>query len=154
MKLTCKNPFHAKACALAVTSIALLTVAASDAAPNDVKVFDKNVSGVAAANTEIITDNVLSPEFAAGLMLEASIYSRIRLAQSRDSGTSAMAVALRRMKTLILFSIIIRVGPLSTTIMAGISFFRDMKCLTEILIALTSRESILMWRVPTTASRF
>jgi hypothetical protein len=70
MKLTCKNPFHAKACALAVTSIALLTVAASNAAPNDVKVFDKNVSGVPAANTEIITDNVLSPEFAAGLMLE------------------------------------------------------------------------------------
>jgi hypothetical protein len=70
MKLTCKNLFHAKACALAVTSIALLTVAASNAAADNVKVFNERVSGVPSANTEIITDNVLSPEFAPGLIVE------------------------------------------------------------------------------------
>ena len=70
MKLTCKNPFQAKACALAITSIALLTVAASSAAADDVKVFNEKVSGVPSANSELITDNVLSPEFAPGLIVE------------------------------------------------------------------------------------
>ena len=65
-----------------------------------------------------------------------------------------MAVAPSRMKTRISFWIIIRVAPRRVTIMDGISFFRDMKCLTGIPIAPTSRESILMWRLPTIASRF
>ena len=38
-----------------------------------------------------------------------------------------MAVALSRTKTPISFWIIIRVAPRLTTIMAGISFFRDMR---------------------------
>ena len=70
MKLIRKNPFQAKACALAITSIALLTVAASNAAAENVKVFNERVSGVPSGNPEIITDNVLSPEFAPGLIVE------------------------------------------------------------------------------------
>ena len=59
-----------------------------------------------------------------------------------------MAVALSRMKTLISFWIIIPVAPRRATIMAAISFFRDMRSLAEILISLMSRASISMWRTP------
>jgi hypothetical protein len=70
MKLTRKNPLQAKACALVAISIALVTMAVSKAAADDVRVFDKRVSGVPAANPEVITDNVLSPEFTPGLVAE------------------------------------------------------------------------------------
>ena len=70
MKLTPKNPLQAIACALVAISIALVTMAASKIAADDVRVFDKKVSGVPAANPEVITDNVLSPEFAPGLVAE------------------------------------------------------------------------------------
>ena len=63
-----------------------------------------------------------------------------------------MAVELSRIKTHISFWIIILVARRLTMIMAVISFFRAMKCLTEILIALTSRASTLMWRTPIIAS--
>ena len=65
-----------------------------------------------------------------------------------------MAVALSRMKTRISFWIIIRVAPRLAMIMAGISFFRDMRMPNGNTIALTSRESISMWRLPIIASRF
>jgi hypothetical protein len=70
MKLTRKNPLQARACALAAISIALVTMAASKVAADDMRVFDKKVTGVPAANPEVITDNVLSPEFAPGLVAE------------------------------------------------------------------------------------
>ena len=70
MKLTRKNSLQAKACSLVAASIALAAMAVSNAAADNVKVFDKRVSGVPEANAEIITDNVLSPEFAPGLVAE------------------------------------------------------------------------------------
>ena len=45
-------------------------MAASNAAADNVRVFNKNVSGVPAANPVMITDNVLSPEFGPGLVVE------------------------------------------------------------------------------------
>ena len=70
MKLTLKNPLQARTCALVVTCIALVTIVASKAAADNVKVFNKRVSGVPAANPEEITDNVFSPEFSPGLIVE------------------------------------------------------------------------------------
>ena len=70
MKFTRKNSLQAKSCPLIAASIALAVMAVSNAAADNVKVFDKRVSGVPAANPEMITDNVLSPEFAAGLVAE------------------------------------------------------------------------------------
>ena len=69
MKLTRKNSLQAKACSLVAASIAFAAMA-SNAAADNVKVFDKRVSGVPDANPELITDNVLSPEFAPGLLSE------------------------------------------------------------------------------------
>jgi hypothetical protein len=66
MKLALKNSLRAKTCALFAISIALVTVAAAD----EPKVFGKKVGGVPAANLEVITDNVLSPEFVPGLVVE------------------------------------------------------------------------------------
>ena len=70
MKFTRKNSLQAKSCSLVVTTIALAAMAASNAAADNVRVFNKIVSGVPGANPEIITDNVLSPEFAPGLVAE------------------------------------------------------------------------------------
>ena len=72
MKLTRKNSLQAKSCSLVAVSIALTAMAVSNAAADDVRVFNKRVSGVPAANPEIITDNVLSPEFAPGLVAEGA----------------------------------------------------------------------------------
>jgi Bacterial protein of unknown function (DUF839) len=72
MKLIRKNSLQAKSCSLVVASFALAAMAVSNAAADHVKVFNKSVSGVPAANPEIITDNVLSPEFAAGLIAEGA----------------------------------------------------------------------------------
>ena len=70
MKPTLKNLLQAKASSFVATIIALGAMAASNAAADSVRVFNKIVSGVPGANPEIITDNVLSPEFAAGLVAE------------------------------------------------------------------------------------
>ena len=70
MKLTFKNPLRAKTCTVAAISLALVTVAASKATADNVRVFNEKVSGVPAANPEAITDNVLSPEFSPGLIAE------------------------------------------------------------------------------------
>jgi hypothetical protein len=72
MKLTPKNPLQAKACALVAISIALVSITASKAVAADVRVFNNRISGVPAANFEVITDNVFSPEFAAGLVAHGS----------------------------------------------------------------------------------
>ena len=72
MKLNLKNPFQAKACSFIATTMALAAMAASNAAADNVRVFNKIVSGVPEANSEVITDNVLSPEFAPGLVAEGS----------------------------------------------------------------------------------
>jgi hypothetical protein len=70
MKLTRKNSLQAKSCSVVAVSIALAAMAVSNAAADNVRVFNKIVSGVPAANPEVITDNVLSPEFAPGLVAE------------------------------------------------------------------------------------
>ena len=70
MKLNLKNPLQAKACSFIAITMALAAMAASNAAADNVRVFNKIVSGVPEANPEIITDNVLSPEFAPGLVAE------------------------------------------------------------------------------------
>jgi hypothetical protein len=70
MKLTVRNPLQVKACAFVTISIALVTMTASKLVADDVKVFNKRVSGVPAANPVVISDNVLSPEFTASLVAE------------------------------------------------------------------------------------
>jgi len=70
MKLSLKHPLPTKACSLVAATMALATMAASNAAADQVKVFNQNVSGVPVANLEVITDNVFSPEFAPGLVAE------------------------------------------------------------------------------------
>lgn len=72
MKIALNNSLQAKACALVAT--ALVTVAASTAAADHVRVFNEKVSGVPAANPVVISNNVLSPEFTDGLVAKASIY--------------------------------------------------------------------------------
>jgi hypothetical protein len=68
MKLSLKNPMQAKACALAAT--ALVTIVASTAAADHVRVFNEKVSGVPAANPVAVSPNVLSPEFSAVLVAQ------------------------------------------------------------------------------------
>src|SRR5581483_12398081 len=66
MKLTLKNQLQAKACVIAAA--ALVTMAASTAAADHVRVFNEKVSGVPAANPVAISPNVWSPEFTTGLV--------------------------------------------------------------------------------------
>ena len=70
MKLTVKNLLHAKSSSLVAVAVALVTMAASQAAAERVTVFDKIVSGVPEANPVVVTDNVFSPEFTPGLVAE------------------------------------------------------------------------------------
>src|SRR6476620_413592 len=72
IKLIRKNSPQAKSRSLVAASIALAVMAVSNAAADNVRVFNKTVSGVPEANPEIITDNVLSPEFAPELLAEGS----------------------------------------------------------------------------------
>src|SRR5215510_8212225 len=68
MKLTRKHSLQAKASSLAAVTLALVTMAGSNAVADHVRVFNEKVSGVPAANPEVISPNVLSPEFTAGLV--------------------------------------------------------------------------------------
>jgi hypothetical protein len=70
MKLNLKNPKQAKSCSLVVTTIALVTMAASNVAADHVRVFNEKVSGVPAANPVVVSDNIFSPEFTPGLVVE------------------------------------------------------------------------------------
>src|SRR6266403_4259324 len=70
MKPTLKNLLQAKACSFVATTIALAAMAASNAAADNVRVFNKTVSGVPAANPVMISDNVFSPEFGAAFVVE------------------------------------------------------------------------------------
>jgi hypothetical protein len=70
MKLTSKSPLQAKACAFVAAAVPLATMAASKAAADNVRVFNERVSGVPSANPVAIADNVYSPEFAPGLVVE------------------------------------------------------------------------------------
>ena len=87
IKLTRKTSLQAKSCSLVAASIALAVMGVSSAAADNVRVFNKIVSGVPGANPEIITDNVLSPEFALGSSPRASICLRTPRGQSRNSAT-------------------------------------------------------------------
>ena len=72
MKLTRKNPLQVKASSLVAASIALAAMAVSNAAADNVKVFDERVSGVPDANCcpNTPSDNIYSPEFVSGLLAE------------------------------------------------------------------------------------
>jgi Bacterial protein of unknown function (DUF839) len=70
MILTSKTRLQAKTCALVAASMALATMAASTAAADHLRVFNERVSGVPSANSVAIADNVYSPEFAPGLVVE------------------------------------------------------------------------------------
>jgi Bacterial protein of unknown function (DUF839) len=72
MQLTDKNLLQAKSSSLIAITIALVTMAASNAAAADVTVFDKIVSGVPTANPEVIGDNVFSPEFTPALVQQGT----------------------------------------------------------------------------------
>ena len=68
MKLTVKNLLQAKSCSLVAGAVAVVTMAASQAAAEQVTVFDKIISGVLAPNPVVVSDNVLSPEFTSALV--------------------------------------------------------------------------------------
>src|SRR6266536_1210574 len=68
MKLTVKNLLQAKSCSL--VAVALVTMAASNAAADKVRVFNEIVRAVPAANPVMISDNIFSPEFTPGLVVE------------------------------------------------------------------------------------
>src|SRR6266550_4333042 len=70
MKLTVKNLLQAKSCSLVAATIALVAMVASNAAADHVRVFNEKVSGVPAANPVVVSDNVFSPEFTPGLVVE------------------------------------------------------------------------------------
>jgi len=70
MKLTLKNSFQARACALLALSIGLVTIGPSKVVADDVRVFNTKVSGVPNANPVVISPNVFSPEFDAGLVAQ------------------------------------------------------------------------------------
>jgi len=70
MNLNLKNPLQAKACLFVATTLALAAMAVSGAAADDVKVFNKRVSGVPDANPVAIAPSVFSPEFSPGLIAE------------------------------------------------------------------------------------
>src|SRR5947207_691713 len=70
MKLTVKNLLRAKSCSFAAVAVALATMAASNAAAEKVRVFNETVTGVPAANPVVISDNVFSPEFTPGLVVQ------------------------------------------------------------------------------------
>jgi len=55
---------------IAIGAIVALGAFANNVAAGDPRVFDKKVSGVPAANPELLSDNVLSPEFGAALVVE------------------------------------------------------------------------------------
>src|SRR5262249_13159494 len=68
MKLSFKTPLQAKACSLVASTIALATIGASTLAADQVRVFNETVSGVPAANPEIVADDDISPEFTPDLV--------------------------------------------------------------------------------------
>src|SRR5437016_2261836 len=70
MKLTVKNLLQAKSCSLVAVAVALVTMAASNAAADKVRVFDEIVMGVPAPNPVVVSDNVFSPEFTPGLAVQ------------------------------------------------------------------------------------
>ena len=70
MKLTVKNVLQAKSCSLLATTVALVAMAASTAAADQVKVFNEKVSGVLFPNPVVVSDNLFSPEFTPGLVVQ------------------------------------------------------------------------------------
>src|SRR5205823_7503676 len=70
MKLIVKNLLQAKSCSFAAVAVALTTMAASNAAAEKVRVFNETVTGVPAANPVVVSDNVFSPEFTPGLVVQ------------------------------------------------------------------------------------
>src|SRR5262245_14771761 len=72
MELTLPNRLQRKSCLHGATTIALVTMAALNAAGADVRAFNNRLSGVPAANPEVISDNILSPEFTAGLVAQGA----------------------------------------------------------------------------------
>src|SRR6266700_2537230 len=70
MKLIVKNLLQAKSCSFAAVAVALATMAASNAAAEKVMVFNETVTGVPAANPVVVSDNVFSPEFTPGLVVQ------------------------------------------------------------------------------------
>jgi hypothetical protein len=61
---------QANACSLAAVTLAAVSMTASNAAGDQLRVFNEKVSGVATANPEAVADNVFSPEFTPGLVFE------------------------------------------------------------------------------------
>src|SRR5437763_335640 len=70
MKLIVKNLLQAKSCSFAAVAVALAIMAASNAAAEKVRVFNETVTGVPAANPVVVSDNVFSPEFTPGLVVQ------------------------------------------------------------------------------------
>src|SRR5438046_5529791 len=150
MKLIVNNLLHAKSCSFGAVAVALATMAASNAAAEKVRVFNETVTGVPAANPVVVSDNVFSPEFTPGLVVQGVDLLENTSGIITQYGYLSDGTNTDLIKTLISFLIIIRVAPRLTMIMAGISCSRDMRTAG---ISLTSRGSTWMWRVPIIASR-
>ena len=155
MKLTFKNPLRAKSCSFVAIIMALVTMAASKAAAdNHVRVFNEKVSGVPAANPVMISPNVLSPEFTAGLVAQGLDLLENPSGLITRFGNLSDGSRTEPDENTYLILDHNPGGPTPDYDYGRHFLFQGVKCLTEILISLTSRASILMWRIPIIASRF
>jgi hypothetical protein len=70
MKPSLNKPQQIKSCSLLAITIAVVAMGASNAAADNVRVFNKILSGVPSANPVMVSDSVFSPEFGPGLVVE------------------------------------------------------------------------------------
>jgi hypothetical protein len=151
MKLTSQSSRQAKACLFVVASIALATMAASTAAADNLRVFDKRVSGVPSANRVELADNVYSPEFAPGLVVEGIDLLENPSGVITNYGKLSDGTNTEPDQNTYLILDHNPGGPTLTMIMDGISCSNGTR---TAWILLTLPASISMWPVPTIASRF
>ena len=153
MKQRLKNSLQAKACSFIATTMALATMAASNAAADHIKVFNENVSGVPSANPVAVADNVYSPEFAPGLVAEGlDLLENPSGVITRFGNLSSGARTEPDENTYLILDH--NPGGPTPDYDYGRHFLFQGHETAEIPISLTSRASISMWRVPIIASLF
>lgn len=151
MKLTVKNLLQAKSCSFGAVAVALATMAASNAAADKVRVFNEIVSGVPAANPVVISPNVFSPEFTAGLVEQGADLLENPSGLITKFGNLSDGTRTEPDENTYLILDHNPDGPTPGYEYGRHSCFRDMRTAA---ISLTSRESISTWRIPTIASHF
>jgi hypothetical protein len=141
MKLTRKHPLQAKACSLAAVTLALVTLTASNAAADHVRVFNEKVNGVPAANPVVVSDNVFSPEFTDALVAQGIDLLENPSGLITQFGYLSDGTNTEPDENTYLILDHNPGAPRLTTIMAVISCFRDMRTAAT---SLTSRASTWM----------